>query len=67
MLLRTALGRERYADMVDHVPARTPMQASVTDNGIWLIGVPRAGGVRALERGLSERGVRLSSPSWRGR
>jgi anaerobic ribonucleoside-triphosphate reductase activating protein len=64
MVLRTALGQERYGDMVDHVPTRTPMQASVTDDGIWLIGVPRAGGVRALERGLLQRGVRLSSASW---
>jgi anaerobic ribonucleoside-triphosphate reductase activating protein len=65
MVLRTALGQKRYADMVDHAPARTPMQTSVTDDGIWLIGVPRTGGVRALERGLLQRGVRLSSASWR--
>ena len=65
MVLRTALGRERYADMVGHVPARTPMQASVTDDGIWLIGVPRSGGVRVLERGLLQRGVRLTSATWR--
>lgn len=66
MVLRTPLGHERYADMVGHVPARAPMQASVTDDGIWLIGVPRSGGVRALERGLRQRGVRLGSPTWRG-
>lgn len=65
MILRTALGRERYADMIDHVPARTPMQASVTDDGIWLIGVPRSGGTGLLERGLRQRGVRLSSATWR--
>ena len=65
MVLRTALGRERYADMVDYVPARTPIQASVTDDGIWLIGVPRSGGMGALERGLRQRGVRLGSASWR--
>jgi anaerobic ribonucleoside-triphosphate reductase activating protein len=65
MTLRTPLGQERYADMAGHVPARAPMQASVTDDGLWLIGVPRAGGVRALERGLRQRGVRLGSVSWR--
>jgi anaerobic ribonucleoside-triphosphate reductase activating protein len=65
MVLRTPLGQERYADMVGHVPARAPMQASVTGDGIWLIGVPRSGGVRALERGLRQRGVRLGAASWR--
>lgn len=64
MLLRTALGRERYADMVDHVPERTPMQVNVADDGIWLIGVPRTGGVRTLERSLRQREVRLGSASW---
>jgi anaerobic ribonucleoside-triphosphate reductase activating protein len=65
MVPRTLLGRERYADMVGRVPARAPIQASVTDDGIWLIGVPRSGGVGALERGLRQRGVRLGAASWR--
>jgi anaerobic ribonucleoside-triphosphate reductase activating protein len=65
MILRTPLGQERYANMVGHVPARAPIQASVTDDGIWLIGVPRSGGMGALERGLRQRGVHLGAASWR--
>jgi anaerobic ribonucleoside-triphosphate reductase activating protein len=65
MLLRTPLGRHRYADLADHVPERTPMQVSVDDDGIWLIGVPRTGGMSGLERGLLDRGIRLGTRSWR--
>jgi anaerobic ribonucleoside-triphosphate reductase activating protein len=66
MLLRTPLALRRYAPLIGYTPDKTPMQVDVDGDGIWLIGVPRAGDMPRLERTLRQRGVRIDSASWRG-
>ncbi|TCO52922.1 4Fe-4S single cluster domain-containing protein [Actinocrispum wychmicini] len=65
MVLRTDLGERRYADYVDHAPERPPIQVRSDAGGIWLIGVPRRGGLTGLERGLRGRGLDIEDVSWR--
>lgn len=67
MLLRTPLGRRRYASLVGYMPEKAPMQVNVDTDGIWLIGVPRAGDMGQLERALRQRGIGVDSASWRAR
>lgn len=61
----TDLGAERYAAYLAYEPDNTPMQFTVDDQGMWLIGVPPPGGLTGLERGLRQRGVTLEGVSWR--
>ncbi|NUT98111.1 MAG: 4Fe-4S cluster-binding domain-containing protein [Saccharothrix sp.] len=65
MVLRTALGRRKYAEFVDHEPERAPIQVRADESGIWLIGTPRQGGLAGLERGLRASGLPVESASWR--
>lgn len=66
MLLRTPLARRRYASLAGHQPDKAPMQVGVDADGIWLIGVPRAGDLPRLERALRQRGIFVGPVSWRG-
>ncbi|NUT98732.1 MAG: radical SAM protein [Saccharothrix sp.] len=65
MVVRTALGRRKYAEHVDHEPERAPIQVRADESGIWLIGTPRQGGLAGLERGLRASGLPVESASWR--
>src|SRR5262249_26101195 len=65
MVLRTPLGRRRYAPFVDHVPERVPIQAMVDHRGLWLIGVPRHGDLGRIERIVRTQGLAVESASWR--
>lgn len=57
------LGHERYRRFVDHEPDRAPIQVAV-DDGVWMVGVPRAGDVARLEQRLQQAGIELSASSW---
>ena len=59
----TPLGRSRYGAMANQ--PETPEIQFVVDDGIWFIGIPRPGDMRALEEKLRERGVLLGDASWR--
>ncbi|MDX3086652.1 4Fe-4S cluster-binding domain-containing protein [Streptomyces sp. ME02-6978a] len=61
----TVLGRERYGPWLEHRPGRAPMQLVASDHDAWLIGVPRAGELAALERSLRTAGFRQGQVSWR--
>jgi hypothetical protein len=61
----TDLGRRRYKPYLAERPERTPMQVRADQSGVWLVGVPRAGTLPALERGLRERGFPIEAVSWR--
>lgn len=62
LILTTARGRERYADLGDHDPE---LQVVLDDRGLTMIGLPRVGDLPRLERALRARGVSLSEVSWR--
>jgi anaerobic ribonucleoside-triphosphate reductase activating protein len=59
----TPLGRRRYGPGAA-LPPRG-LQASVTEGRIWLVGIPRAGDLPRIARGLAARGVRIGGESWR--
>lgn len=61
----TDLGRERYGQWVDAAVSTPQVQVEVTDERIWLIGVPRRGDLSTVERMLAGRGVVLDGVSWR--
>lgn len=65
MVVRTDLGRRRYAEHLDHEPERAPIQVRADESGIWLIGTPRQGGLAGLERGLRASGLPVEGASWR--
>lgn len=54
-------GRARYADPAAGAPR---MQVSVTDNTIWLIGIPKRRDMQAVRDLVSERGLDLGAVSW---
>lgn len=61
----TALGRRRYGPYLHHAPAAPPMQLGATEDGLWLIGVPRRGQLTEFTRALRRRGIALEGVSWR--
>jgi len=63
--LLTPLGQRRYGRYLSHEAERPPMQAAVTEDGIWLIGVPAPGALGRFERALRQRGVTIGGTSWR--
>jgi len=66
MVLRTPLGRRRYAAMAGYRPEKAPMQVSIESGRLWLIGVPRVGDLRRFDSGLRGHGIRPSAATWRG-
>ncbi|WP_329951304.1 4Fe-4S single cluster domain-containing protein [Streptomyces sp. BE303] len=65
LVIRTALGRERYTPHLDHRPERPELQVHVTEGEVRVIGVPRPGDLGRIERDLVRRGVTLRETSWR--
>lgn len=61
----TPLGQVRYLSYLDHAPERPPMQVSVDERDVWLVGVPRRGDLRSWELSLRDKGVSWRSTSWR--
>ena len=64
LLPRTPLGTARYADHVDREPDRAPIQVGVDRNGVWLVGVPRAGDLARLAAATGHRGVGGGGTTW---
>lgn len=60
----TELGHERYDRFLDHAPERPPFQVAV-DDGVWYIGVPRAGDMERLLAATAAAGVHQEAASWR--
>lgn len=65
MVLRTELGRRRYQRHLTHVPQSPPVQVRVDEEGVWLVGVPRHGALRRLDRQLRAGGLDVTRVSWR--
>lgn len=65
MVMRTDLGRVRYAEYVDATPDHAPLQVRADGDGIWLIGTPRRGALSELERDLRRKGLGIVDVSWR--
>lgn len=61
----TELGRRRYAEHADRVATRPQLQFAVTDESVWMIGIPRRGDLQRLEAALRTDGVTLQETSWR--
>lgn len=61
----TPLGHGRYADYVNAETERPAIQIGSDSDGYWLIGVPRRGDLRRLERELGGRGLAVSGGTWR--
>jgi anaerobic ribonucleoside-triphosphate reductase activating protein len=58
-------GRRLYGQYLDTTTSRPPMQYTVADGQIWMIGIPRRGDLLRLESALREEGVTLEEVSWR--
>jgi anaerobic ribonucleoside-triphosphate reductase activating protein len=66
MHLQSRLGRRRYGPFLDHHPARAPIQLfAAPDGAVRIIGVPRPGGLRALEKGYRDAGLPVIATTWR--
>ncbi|MCG8915220.1 radical SAM protein [Actinokineospora sp. PR83] len=65
MTPRSDLGRRRYADLVDHAPERGPLQVEVRGGDPWIIGTPRVGALRDLDRSMRGLGLRVTDVTWR--
>ncbi|MGV9365778.1 4Fe-4S single cluster domain-containing protein [Amycolatopsis sp. NPDC003731] len=65
MVPRTELGRRRYAGFLDHAPANGPLQLEVRDGDPWIIGTPRQGVLRNLDRSLKGLGLEVTDVTWR--
>ncbi|RUP32980.1 MAG: radical SAM protein [Mycolicibacterium sp.] len=61
----TELGRRRYAEHVDRIATSPQLQFAVTDESVWMIGIPRRGDLQRLEAALRTDGVTLQETSWR--
>lgn len=61
----TDLGRRRYAQHSDRIVASPQLQFTVTDQSVWMIGIPRRGDMQRLEAALRSDGVTLQETSWR--
>ena len=65
LVARTELGRARYAEYVDRVPLRPPMQLAVDAGRLWVVGVPPAGALHTMERAVRARGIQFEEVAWR--
>lgn len=65
MTPRTDLGRRRYAEFLDHAPAKGPLQVELRDGNPWIIGTPRKEALRDLDRSLKALGLRVTDVTWR--
>ena len=66
LVLRTGLGRQRYAELVDAPAASAPIQYHMDEHGVLgLVGIPRRGDLARLERGLRAGGATVGWASWR--
>jgi anaerobic ribonucleoside-triphosphate reductase activating protein len=63
LILRTPLGTARYAHLDDS--SRRSVQLQMTEDGLWLVGIPLPGDLEAIESGLSAAGFGLRQTSWR--
>lgn len=61
----TELGEHRYRHQVNRTVQRPPVQLTVEDGRVWLIGVPPRGALRSMERAMLERGIRFGDVAWR--
>lgn len=61
------IGRQRYAlDGLDerYVGQRETMGVHVSEDSVWLVGIPRPGDLKILERQLADEGISLGRTSW---
>ncbi|WP_117213934.1 4Fe-4S single cluster domain-containing protein [Allorhizocola rhizosphaerae] len=65
MVMRTPLGRQRYAGYQNLVPDKPPIQVQVDESGAWIVGVPAPGTLPRLERQLRDGGLGTVQVSWR--
>jgi anaerobic ribonucleoside-triphosphate reductase activating protein len=61
----TDLGRRRYAEHVDQPAGPNRLQAAVSGDTVYHIGVPLPGDLDKLEAALARRGLRYAEASWR--
>ena len=65
--LLTDLARRRYpADCFEEMysPQRHQMAINVDDSTIWMVGIPKAGDLAEVERGLKRRGIVAKRTTW---
>jgi anaerobic ribonucleoside-triphosphate reductase activating protein len=58
-------GQQLYQQYLDATTSRPPLQFTVADGQIWMIGIPRRGDLKRLESTLRDDGVFLEEVSWR--
>lgn len=62
VVILSDLGRRRYGDLTDVV--RRPVQASVGNGVIHLVGIPNEGDLTAFTDAAAKHGLGLVAPSW---
>lgn len=60
-------GRRLYQDYVDATASEPQMQFSVSDEQVWMIGIPGRGDLQRLQKALRDDGVTLKEVSWQPR
>ncbi|GID32031.1 4Fe-4S single cluster domain-containing protein [Paractinoplanes brasiliensis] len=65
MVLRSELGRRRYAPYLDWEPEQPPLQVRADEHGVWIVGVPRLGTLSRLDGDLRRRGLPAEAVTWR--
>ncbi len=67
LLPLTGRGRARYGHLVEATCENPPLQVTVSEGQVWMIGIPRRGDLQKLEAALRAEGVVLEEVSWRPR
>jgi anaerobic ribonucleoside-triphosphate reductase activating protein len=65
MVVQTDLGRVRFAAYAEARPADAPVEIRPDTDGVWIIGVPRPGVLRRIEKRLREIGLPPDDVTWR--
>ena len=67
LLPLTERGRARYGHLAEATSENPPLQVTVSDGQVWMIGIPRREDLQKLEAALRAEGVVLEEVSWRPR
>lgn len=60
----TGLGWFRYASKKEAIESQRHLQMHVTEQGLWLIGIPRRGDLERVRSKVADSGISMNACSW---